>query len=182
MFTLVTSNEEKIYFARKALDRHNIDFKTINLEITEIQADSPDELILHKANSAFEKLKEPLVVNDHWWEFKALNGFPGPYMHFMNDHLTSDDILRLMHGKKDRRVVAKEYICYQDKNTVKIFFDNIEGIMLEKAEGNGLPGQQILSIAPDRHSIAYHLNHKTDPRGTPERKVWSDLANWLSNK
>ena len=181
MFTLVTSNKEKVHFAKIALDQVHIQFDVVSLPLIEIQADTPEEIILHKAGQAYAELKKPVVVNDHWWSFPALGGFPGPYMHFMNDHLTADDLIRIMGGKEDRRAILTESICYKDKERVKIFTQEREGEILLAPQGDGVPGQRVISLSHDGLSIAAHLNRGTDPEGIRERKVWKELAAWLKN-
>jgi non-canonical purine NTP pyrophosphatase (RdgB/HAM1 family) len=178
MFTLVTSNKEKIHFAKLALDKEGIVFDVASLPLIEIQADTPQEIILHKADQAYLMLKKPVVVNDHWWSFPALGGFPGPYMHFMNDHLRADDLIRLMDGKEDRRAILTESICYKDDKHVKVFTQERIGEVLPSPQGDGVPGQQVISLSRDGLSIATHLNRGSDPISNDERKVWKELADW----
>jgi len=49
------------------------------LDEPEIQG-SPEEIIRHKLQSAYDKFKQPVLVDDVSVSFEALNGFPGPYM------------------------------------------------------------------------------------------------------
>ena len=181
MFTLVTSNQEKIHFAKLALNELDLEFDVESgLHLIEIQADTPNEIIIHKAHEAFEQLKRPVVVSDHWWEISALNGFPGPYMRFINDRWQSDDLLRLMSGKKDRKAIFIESICYKDQDRENVFQTKLMGEVLSEARGKGLCSQEIISLSRDGKSIAWHLNNGTDPRGKyNQKKVWKDLSEWL---
>ncbi|MBI3306096.1 non-canonical purine NTP pyrophosphatase [Candidatus Nomurabacteria bacterium] len=45
----------------------------------EIQGD-PEEIVKHKAKRAYEKFKQPVLVDDVSVSIGELNGFPGPYM------------------------------------------------------------------------------------------------------
>lgn len=178
MILFVSSNAEKVYFAKKSLGIHGIAIESVALELEELQSDDSQIIIHRKALDAYAKLEKPLLVSDHHWSIPALGGFPGPYMHFINDHLTADDLLRLMEGKDDRRAILTEYICYIDGKQSKIVSEEIKGVILFQPEGKGLPGQQIISLSGDDHSIAYHLNQGTDPRGMTGRKIWADFAEW----
>lgn len=182
MLTFVTSNPQKVQFAKQALAPFGLEIKNIFLELEELQSDDPKVIITRKAQDAFTKIQTPVVVSDHSWEFAALNGFPGPYMHFINDHLRADDLLRLMEGKTDRRAILHEYICYCDGRRTRVFSEDISGVVLTASEGDGVPGQQIISLSGDNHSIAYHINHDNDPRGDSPRKVWEDLAVWYQKQ
>lgn len=181
MILFVTSNPEKIYFAQKSLALHGIEVEPVKVELEELQSDDPEHLITRKAHDAFAKLGKPLLVSDHNWDFPALSGFPGPYMHFINDHLTADDLLRLMQDTQDRRAILREYMGYYDGKTSKIFMEELHGVLLLAPEGQGVPGQQIISLTQDGHSIAYHLNQGTDPRGDTPRQIWEDFARWYEN-
>ncbi|HEY4494412.1 MAG TPA: non-canonical purine NTP pyrophosphatase [Candidatus Paceibacterota bacterium] len=45
----------------------------------EIQG-TPEEIIIHKLQTAYKKFKEPVLVDDVSVSIADLNGFPGPYM------------------------------------------------------------------------------------------------------
>lgn len=182
MFTLVTSNQEKVHFARLECEKVGVSFNVASLSLVEIQADKPRDIILHKATQAFASLKKPIVVSDHWWSFPALGGFPGPYMHFVNDTLKASDLIQLLQGKTDRRAIFTETICYKDDVSEKVFSQSKEGSVLASPQGGGVPCQQIISLSDDGQSIATHINQGTDPLGGTERKVWRELAAWFKKR
>lgn len=181
-FTFVTSNKDKIYFAHQTLDPLGIEFTVQAIPTVEIQTDDKRQLIEHKVKSAYAVLGQPVVVNDHWWEIQALGGFPGPYMHFLNDHLQAVDLIQLMHGKDNRAVTFTECVGYFDGNSLVSFFDEVQGMVLDTTRGSGVPGQQVFSLSGDGKSIAQHLEAGTDPRGKSPRQAWHDLANWLKQR
>lgn len=180
MLTFVTSNEEKVYFAHKALDPRGISFRVQDLSVEEIQSASPEHIIRRKAEAAWQMLHEPLMVNDHFWSIPSLQGFPGAYMKYMNEWLTSDDLLRLVGDTTDRRAFLEESVCYMDEHHQEVFSDRMEGVILQTPEGKGLPCQEIVSLSGDGHSIAYHLNHYNNPRGDRAFHAWEKLATYLA--
>ncbi len=175
MLYYITGNQNKKDIANKYLRTLNVSFETKDLDLIEIQSKSIEDVIIYKAKDAFNKLKKPLFVNDHFWSFKALGGFPGAYMKYMNQWLTTDDLLRLMYGKKDRAVTLKEAICYIDKNTTKIFLREYKGKVLLKKQGQGFPGLTVISLTKDGESIAKKL--ETDVIAT-DTEIWKEFAKW----
>lgn len=178
MITFVSSNKEKQHFAAIELTKHNIPYEFVDLTLVEIQSDDPRIVVEAKAKHAYEMLRKPAVVSDHFWQFPALNGFPGAYMKYINEWLTPEQLLRLLDGVSDRQAFLTESLAIFDGTSTHIFKEIVTGLARVTPEGNGLPGQQVISLAADGHSIAYHLNHNTDPRGDDERDVWKQLVKW----
>ena len=99
-------------------------------------------------------------------------------MKYINEWLTSDDFLNLMSGKKDRRAILKEAICYIDNKTIKVFLREYEGKVLDKKQGEGLAGLTTVSLTKDGESIAKKL--ETDVIAT-KPIIWEDFAKWYKN-
>ena len=55
-----------------------------------------------------EKLERPVIKSDVGYFIEALNGFPGPFLRYINDYLTSEEILKLMEDKENRTILLKE--------------------------------------------------------------------------
>lgn len=83
--TYVTGNKSKILSAKSILEPLNIKVNNIKIELTEIQADTTEEVAIYKAKEASEKLKCNVLVNDIGLFIDALNGFPGPYTHYVDE-------------------------------------------------------------------------------------------------
>lgn len=176
MLYYVTSNQNKIAVAQKNLTPLGVHFEPIYLDIVEIQSDSLESVALQKAQEAFNKVKKPLFINDHFWSISALHGFPGAYMKYMNQWLEPEDFLRLMKGKENRDAIQTEALCFTDGNTTKLFTTVHKGKVLEQKEGEGIPAQTIISLSSDNISIAKKL--ETDPSAIEEYPLWEEFATW----
>lgn len=55
---------------------------------------------------------------------EALNGFPGPFIKYINKWLYAQDFLRIMHGKKNRRMVWKTCLTYCEPNKKPAIFES----------------------------------------------------------
>lgn len=177
----ITGNKGKIKVAEKFLKPHGLGIKQKELELIEIQSDSLETITIHKANQAFNKLKHPLLVNDAGWNIPALNGFPGPYMRYVNEWFTRENFLNLMRNKTDRRIIFTEYFCFKDENETKIFSQEAKGTILTEPMGNNISSSwSLVSLRSDGISIAKAWEEKLDP--VSEYSVWNKIAEWYKQR
>lgn len=56
------------------------------------------------------------MVTDSGYFIEALNGFPGPFIKFVNNWFSADDYLNLMLGKSNRRIIIRDCLahCHPD--------------------------------------------------------------------
>ena len=175
----VTGNQSKFENAKNLMKSFGIEIEQDDLYIQEIQSDSAEEITTDKAQKAFEILKKPLFVNDASWIIPALNGFPGPYMKYINEWFVPQDFINLTSGRENRQVILRDTIVYADENFTKTFSHDIHGTILEEAKGSGKhPSESIISLSPNGLSIAEE-NKKGSFFLESERKVWEEFANWL---
>lgn len=175
----VTGNKKKFGSATEFLTPLGIIIKQVDLDTPEIQSSSVEEIITDKVNKAFAKINAPLFVNDSIWQISALNGFPGPYMKFINKWFTPEDFLNLMDGKNNRDVVLKQVIAYKDSKNFKIFTHECKGKILYEVRGNsGIPSDRVISMSNNGMSIS-----QTQELGTfaleNEKQLWEEFASWL---
>ncbi len=123
--TYVTGNWAKIKSAKQILEPLGIEVDNIKMETTEIQADTVEEVAMHSAKEASDKLKCTVLKNDTGLYIEALNGFPGPYTHYVDDKLGEDGILKLLEGKENRKACFIEAFAYCEYNQKPIVFKSI---------------------------------------------------------
>ena len=85
--TYVTGNWSKILSAKEVLEPLGFKVEHIKMDTTEIQADKVEEIAMHSAKEASDKLKKSVLKNDTGLFIEALNGFPGPYTHYVGERL-----------------------------------------------------------------------------------------------
>lgn len=137
---LVTTNQNKLLTAQKALSKYNIDLDMLFLEYEapEIQAFNVREIASFTAKYLSEKEQKPVLVTDVGYFIKALNGFPGPYIKQMNHYLNSDNLLKLLDGVEDRKFEMVECLafCLPGKEPVT-FLAKSSGYIALNAFGEG---------------------------------------------
>lgn len=151
----VTSSESKFLTAQYNLQKFGITIVQTVLDIQEIQAETTAEVALDKAKKAFVAVGEQVLVSDHGWYITALNGFPGPYMKYVNDWLQSEDFLALMAAHDNREVILRQDLTYVDASTTKQFSHDVPGYLLHEQRGEmGTNWDKIVCITGDGKSIA----------------------------
>jgi XTP/dITP diphosphohydrolase len=177
MLYYITSNKQKIHIAKKYLAPFDVVLEGKYLDLTEMQSDDITQIATEKAKQAFSVIKQPLFVNDAGWYITALNGFPGPYMKYINDWLTADDILDIMAKHDNKEVIFREVVCYIDEHQVKPFVGEVRGNVLTRNTAPAeIPSRSIFSLSSTNKSIA-----ECWQEGIPSvnnSKIWKDFARW----
>ena len=134
--TYVTGNWAKLLSAKQLLEPLGIQVENIKMETTEIQADTVEEIAIHSAKEASEKLKTTVLKNDTGFFIDALGGFPGPYTHYVDDKLGEDGILKLLEGVENRRACFIEAFAYCEYGKEPIVFKSItNGVIATEKSG-----------------------------------------------
>jgi non-canonical purine NTP pyrophosphatase (RdgB/HAM1 family) len=129
----VTGNSGKFHQLEALTTPLDISLKQIDLNIIEPQEDSVAEIATNKAEQAFKILQKPLVVEDSGLYIEALHGLPGPYIKYMNTHLSLEQILDIMAGKENRACYWVSTLAYANENgLITTFEDDTERGFLTK--------------------------------------------------
>ena len=118
--TYVTGNWSKILSAKQILEPLGIEVSNVKMETTEIQADTVEEVAMHSAKEASDKLKCSVLKNDTGLYVEALGGFPGPYTHYVDEKLGEDGILKLLENVENRNACFIEAFAYCEYGQEKI--------------------------------------------------------------
>lgn len=131
----VTGNWAKIMSARQILEPLGFEVEQKKLEVPELQNDSIEEVAKYSAKWASDELKCAVLKNDSGLCVDALNGFPGPYTHYVDDTLGEDGLLKLLAGVENRKACFVEVLAYCEYGKEPITFTSITNgtISLEKS-------------------------------------------------
>lgn len=176
----VTGNPAKLENAQTFFKDYNVEVDQLPLHIEEIQSGDSLEIARAKAQSAFAIHRQPLFVNDATWIIPVLNGFPGPFMKYINQWFQPLDFVHLMQGKSDRRIILRDSIVFIDESGQKVFTNDHEGEILETVAPFDYrhPTDVVISLSKDRKSIA---EARANGQFFIENEdlVWKEFANWL---
>jgi XTP/dITP diphosphohydrolase len=180
-FTFVTSNNHKLLTAKTVCGQFGIAFDHQATDIVEIQADDGAVIALDKARQAFELVKGPVAVTDDNWAIPALNGFPGPYMRYMNQWLTPADWLNLTRDLEDRRINMRHVIAYKDRQAEKIFSVEIKMKLLKEVRGTSPIDHFAIISADGIHSVAETESNSGKTVFSDQPNAWHQLCDWLKS-
>lgn len=177
--TFVTSNDVKFGSAQHVAEQLGYTLKRAQIDFQEIQADA-QTIARHKAEQAYEELKQPVIITDDSWNIPGLNGFPGSYMKQVNGWLTPEDWLRLTLPLTNRRIILSQHAIYQDEHGQHYFVDEVTGLLLKDIRGNPqFPFLTITSLDDGAHSRAETLAAGEPLLAGKTNTVWHQLGEWL---
>lgn len=178
----ITGNEGKVWQAKKVLATFAIGVENRDLNVTEIQSHDPLEISMAKSRSAFEVVKQPVVICDHAWSIPALKGFPGGYMRDINYWFKPEDILALMSDKKDRSIILTETVVYTDGVTVKDFSADFKGQVIDTVRGKGRFSQERVVVFDGQTQTIAEAIDKNEHARDMTKSAWQLFGEWYVNK
>lgn len=147
----ITGNNKKAEEVR-AITGLNVVAK--NLDISEIQSLSVEDVAKAKALSAFQITGCPIIVDDTGMSIDALNGLPGALVVWFLDILKPEGILKLLTNESNRKASVSTCIAYADKTGVFAFTGIIYGEISGSLKGENGFGYDPIFI-PDGYSKTY---------------------------
>ncbi len=175
-----TGNAVKFHQATSICNKFYITLKQSPLDVPEIQAEDGEMIARDKAAKAYAKFQGPVVISDDNWLIPGLNNFPGPYMKSINDWFTSDDWLHLTRPLKDRRIILRQMVVYQDATIQKLFFVDIEGVLLTEARGRSPYSHATITSFDDGGHSNAEFHERGESASGHRHTAWHDFAEWYN--
>ncbi|NOZ94844.1 MAG: non-canonical purine NTP pyrophosphatase [Acidobacteria bacterium] len=128
----VTSNLDKLREAEEvlgvSLDHHALD-------LDEIQSLDLESVVRHKARSAWERLRRPVLVEDTSLELAGAAGFPGPLVRWLLVSVGPSGIARVAHAFADPRATVRCMACACDGGEEILGLGVVRGRIAEAPRG-----------------------------------------------
>ena len=114
------------------LQAKKVPLKVVNapLDLPELQGD-PVTICTEKARTAFQKVGEPVIVEDTSLEFSAYKGLPGPYIKYFLKNLTAEGLPRMLDAFAEKTAVARTIFGFCDGERTLSFSGICEGQVVE---------------------------------------------------
>ncbi len=122
MLYFVTTNEGKFEIIQSVLQQYGLDLQKKPIELNEPESDSLKEVALGKAKQAFEKLRQPLIVEDTGFYLEAYKGFPGQHSKWAFHKIGYQGFFKLLSGKS-KKAFFHTVICLIDAPDSYRFFE-----------------------------------------------------------
>lgn len=119
----VTGNKGKVLSLQNRLPA-GLNVEQLQIDVPELQHSEVEEIVRGKARYAFEKTGKPLVMQDSAFKIEALNGFPGPYIKYVNQTIGALGIYKLMEGVENRRAYFEMALAFVNNHGNVYTFKN----------------------------------------------------------
>ena len=107
-----TGNKHKLIEARGILQLEGYETEPVDCPYPELQADELEVISAYGAKWCANHLNKAVMVDDSGIFIEVLNGFPGPYSRYVEDHLGNGKILKLMEKEQNRTAVFKTAVGF----------------------------------------------------------------------
>ena len=176
----ITGNQSKFNNAQAFFTPKKITLTQTKLDTYEIQGSDAITIAEFKVRQAWEQLREPLFINDACWIIPALNGFPGPYMKYINSWFSPRDFINLMQDKADRTIILRDTIVYIDEQGSQVFTNDHKGIILKLIYHGEYknPSDAVISLSKSGKSLAEEVVNKSFFL-EGEDIIWNKFISWL---
>ena len=177
----VTSNVHKFNEARRVLSECKLATAMLKIEAVEIQDDNLENIAKASAIDAVKNCRLPIIVEDAGLFIEALNGFPGPYSRYVEDHLGNGNVLKLMEGVHNRKAVFRTVVGYCEPGCKPhTFTGEVKGTIAFEERGINGFGFDPIFLYKDRTfgELRDHEKNLISHRGNAMQK----FASWLQEK
>ncbi len=177
-----TTNAEKTANAKLICSEYGIKIIQQPININEIQSDKSEEIILDKLYKSYEEIKKPIIVTDDCWNIPGLNGFPGPYMKYINLWLTTNDYINLTKTLSNREIWLIQTLAYYDGKMTKLFSSKTIGEILKEPHGiYGAANHKLVSLEQDHSkTIAEIYDQGLNNSNRKACDIWHTFSKWYN--
>lgn len=148
------------------------------LDLDEIQSLDLEEIVKDKANRAFEKIGEPVLVEDVSFVFHGMGKLPGPLIKWFLKELGNEGLCRLVDGK-NRGCVATVCYGFHDGKEVKLFSGSMSGSVSESPRGSNSFGWASVFIPEDFDKTYAELTNEEQAPIAMRNKALKELHEYL---
>jgi XTP/dITP diphosphohydrolase len=132
---LITGNEGKV---REYATLLGIEVSAVKEDLVEIQSLDVMEVVKHKVQDAYSKLRVPVLVDDTGLSLNAWNGLPGALVAWFLESVGAQGIIDMAAGVTDRTATVTTALGYADPTGVRVFTGTLRGTLApERRGGNG---------------------------------------------
>lgn len=135
----ITGNYNKFKEIKNMFDEHlkMIRLKIAKLTKLEIQSERLEDIVNYAAKWILENtdFKSPFFIEDAGLFVDALNGFPGPYSHYVYKTIGIKGVLKLMEKKENRAASFQSVIALWDGEKISIFKGIVTGEISKTPRG-----------------------------------------------
>lgn len=173
--TFITGNPSKAEQLSKYL---GIPVDHQKVDLNEIQSLDLKEVVAKKAQEAYDKVKNPVIVDDVSLVISSMGKLPGPFIKFFISELGNQGICKTVLNS-DRSAQAEVCIGYYDEGNLQIFSGIIEGSISHEPQGTGGFGWDAIFIPNGYNQTRAEMNEKDYDDTSPRKFALEKLKEFL---
>jgi len=154
-------------------------FELVSLDLEEIQALDPAEIVESKARGAWARIGRPVLVDDSGLAIHAWGGFPGALVKWLVKTGGVESIARMLDPFPDRGATATCAVGFYDGSTLSLGRGECPGSIAAGPRGEGGFGWDSLFIPEGFDRTFAELPDADKDRISHRRRAWDDLARRL---
>ncbi|MCX8183164.1 MAG: XTP/dITP diphosphatase [Crenarchaeota archaeon] len=179
----ITGNLGKFLEAQKLLREFGIILEQADLEITEPQSETLEEVAEKCAQEALKKIGKPFIIEDSGLFINSLNGFPGVYSSYVYRKIGCDGILKLLAGSADRSAYFMTALAYGEPgNGVRLFTGRVDGTIATEPRGKSGFGYDPLFIPLGSNLTFAEMSTEEKNKFSHRAKALKAFASWFLKK
>lgn len=171
----VTARPEKAL----EVERLGFRFERVDLELPEVQALDPSEVVDSKARNAYAKLKRPVLVEDSGLAIHAWGGFPGALVKWLEKTAGLAAMTRMLDAFSDRSATATCAAAYCDGLRVVAGIGEVTGAIAPSPRGGGGFGWDRVFVPGGGGRTFAEMDGSEKDRVSHRRRAWEALARRL---
>lgn len=177
---MVTGNLGKWKIASDIFKKYNVELLHEKMDTPEIQSHDVEDVSKYSAEYAASKLNCAVIKSDVGYYIEELNGFPGPFLRYVNDYLSSEQILKLMEDIENRTIILKECLTFATPNGKVKQFVNLEKATISKeAMGKGTTFDRIVIFEGDKLPKSMNSEEKNYKHFEESLVIYDKMAKYL---
>ena len=175
----VTTNEHK---RREVQEILGIALERADLDLPEIQAIDPAEVVAEKARAARAALGRPdvpVLVEDSGLMVDAWGGFPGALTKWLMRSVGNEGLLRMLAEGEDRSARAVCVVALAEADgTVRTFRGEVPGTLAQRPRGTGGFGYDPVFV-PEGSSMTYAEMGEGKNADSHRARAFRAVRGWL---
>jgi len=174
---ICTTNRNKLREVERILGQPLV---PVAIDLDEIQTLDTEEVCRKKGAAAYEKLGQPVLVDDTGFALSALDGFPGALVTWVIGAGTTRLLHRLLPAGANDQATVITAIAYVSANGVETFAGRLEGHVIAEPRGiNGFGFDEVFVPTGHDRTLAEMSDAEKDAI-SPRAEALSALAVFLS--
>ena len=176
----MTENPGKFREASSILAPFRIHVRQLRRSKLEIQDDRLENIAQYALETALERHKGPIVVEDSGLFIKPLKGFPGPYSSHALNTIGLEGILGLLGNRAGRAAYFRSAVAYGSANSQpRIFTGTVRGSISRRILGRNGFGFDPIFIPIGSNQTFGQSQGSLKNRSSHRAKAFLKFAAWL---